>query len=290
MIKKRTLADCVELSDSALAELCATAADRYEVYPIHNGRKVRWIEAPDTLLKAVQRQVLDRCLVDMPVHGAACGFVRGRSIVSHGREHTHQAWVVTTDIVKFFPSVTRAQVAQVAEELPFSSKDQGRLVTLVSRDGHLPQGAPTSPQLGNLVLRDLDDQIARHAASIGWSYSRYADDIALSGDGDPRAVLCEVRALVANHGFETSQKKSRIMGRHQRQTVTGLVVNEGVKIARAERRRLRAMRHRLETQGWDALIPANPMKARGHLAFDSFVARESAQLRQNVAFNGVAQI
>ncbi len=290
MIKKRTLADCVELSDASLAELCVTAADRYEVYPIHNGRKVRWIEAPDTLLKAIQRQVLDSCLVDIPVHEAACGFVRGRSIVSHGRAHTHQAWVVTTDIVQFFPSVTGAQVTRVAEELPFSPEDQSRLVTLVSREDHLPQGAPTSPQLGNLVLRDLDDQIARYAASIGWSYSRYADDIALSGDGDPRAVLSETRALIATHGFETSQKKSRIMGRHQRQTVTGLVVNEGVKIDRTQRRRLRAMRHRLDTQGWGALIPANPMKARGHLAFDSFVARESARQSSDLHVNGVAQI
>ncbi len=268
------LSDCLGMEEPALDGLVAVAERQYHVYPIRkaSGRK-RWIEAPAPILKMAQRRLLVNLLYQLAPTGAAHGFVPGRSILTHAEAHCHKAWVVTADIENFFPSVSDAMLAGVVKELPLSPADQERCVRLVTRANHLPQGAPTSPHLGNLVLRNMDEQLIQLAADAGWAYSRYADDLALSGPAQPREMLAAVKNAVGKHGFRVVDRKCRVMGRHQRQYVTGLTVNEGLRLPREIRRRLRAIGHTISTWGWGGVHPQDEWSVAGWQGYADYVAR-----------------
>ncbi len=278
-----TLAGLLALSPAELDHLCDSADERYRLYPLRTARKTRWIEAPDDALKAVQRRLLDGLLYRLAPTACAHGFVPGRSILTHARTHCGRRWVVTADIRRCFPSITGGMVAAVAGELALGEVDRRRFVRLVTREDHLPQGAPTSPHLANLVLCGLDEDLAAVAARRGWRYSRYADDLAFSGPDDPRAVLAEVEAAVRRHGFRLAPGKTRTMGRDGRQRVTGLVVNERPSLPREDRRWLRAVLHRARTAGWDAVEGPSVESFRGYVAFAEFVSAGAERPRREGA-------
>lgn len=243
------------LDEEKLESIARTAETRYRRYPIQGRSKVRWIEAPDEELKEVQRRFLDRLAYRLPTTEWAHGFVPERSIVTHARNHVGQPWVVTADLRDFFPSMSAERVFQALAPL----EPDARVVALVTRAGRLPQGAPTSPHLANVIFGPVDLDLAE----LGWTYSRYADDLAFSGDGDPRRLVDGIRSVVEKHGFRLASRKTRIMGRHQRQWVTGLVVNDRVSVPRDVRRILRAALHR-SRERMDAEI-------LGRLAYVRFV-------------------
>ena len=154
-----------------------------------------------------------------------------------------------------------------------------QLVQLVTRRGRLPQGAPTSPHLANLVARRLDQRLVELSERLGWTYTRYADDLSFSGDTDPGELLPRVEAIVLDEQFRLARQKTRVRSRHQRQVVTGLVVNDRVRLPKPQRRRLRAMLHRARYDPdlcWDEM--ATQVMA-GHLAFAAFVDPTAHQQR-----------
>ena len=264
------------LPDSLLA-LAGDTERRYQVYPLVNGSKRRWIEAPDRELKAAQRWLLDHWLYQLAPTDAAHGFVRGRSIVSNAGHHVGRDWVVTADLSNFFPSIGADRVSQVIAGLDLNANASDAVVRLVTRRRRLPQGAPTSPHLANLVARRLDLRLIGWARRGGWNYTRYADDLTFSGEGNPRTLLLTVERIVQDEGFTLAPDKTHVMPRHQRQLVTGMVVNERVTLPKPRRRLLRAMLHRLQTTGADAVDPGQLQIAQGHLALAHFVDPERFQ-------------
>jgi len=267
----------------ALAETCGLAADdvaacladpdqHYCVYPLHKGRKVRWIEAPRPHLKCIQRSLLDIMLYSLWATAHAHGFVPGRSIVTNARLHVGRQWVVTLDIKDFFPSITHRQVRRAIDSLGEEADCLAAIARLLTRHGRLPQGAPTSPHIANLVAAELDQRLAKTADTRGWSYTRYADDLTFSGDSTPRGLVDEVETLLREHGFRAARGKTHVMGRDQRQVVTGLVVNDRVRLPKPQRRRLRAMLHQAEIVG-DGVADFDPV-LQGHLAFARYVDRD----------------
>jgi retron-type reverse transcriptase len=230
---------------------------------------VRTIEAPTPKLKALQRTILHRLLNGLPVHPAAAGFVPGRSIVDNARPHVGQAVVVNIDLADFFPSVTHQRVEAFFRAIGWSAEASAVLANICTRDGHLPQGAPTSPALSNLANRKLDTRLDKLARKFGGHYTRYADDLTFSFPAyaaGTRKVLAHIRTIIEAEGYRIQMKKKvRVQRAHQRQTATGLVVNATVNAPRALRRKLRAMRHHAQTgrlpsserarlQGWEAFI------------------------------------
>ena len=242
----KPLSDWLGIDNKELGELSENAVSAYKPFPIHRaGKKDRWIEAPTERLKGVQRLILDRLLINIPLNGAAHGFVPKRSILTHASQHRRKRWVVSLDIRSFFPSVSRERVREVAEELPIPKQDIKHFVNLTTRNDHLPQGAPTSPTLGNLVLRKLDKQLCNLVRGTGWFYTRYADDLTFSGFKKPKDILQKASRLIRDDGFSISDEKSRIMGKEQRQMVTGIVVNDKLALSREKRNLVRSMRYRL---------------------------------------------
>jgi RNA-directed DNA polymerase len=239
------------------------------------GKEPRVIEEPSPLLKFVQRRILRRILEQTDLPDCVHGFVRGHSIASAAAPHVGKEVVVCCDIQNFFPTITVQRVWGVFRSLIVNPRVSNLLATLCTYKGRLPQGAPTSPMLGNLVLRRLDRRLAGLAKARGLTYTRYADDMIFSGGPDTPKILRAVRAYVAEEGFTLNEKKTRILRRGRRQEVCGLVVNERVGVPRKWRRRVRAEVHKLATanDGKSVSLP----HLRGELAFLKCFHAEEAQ-------------
>jgi len=116
----------------------------------------------------------------------------------------------------------------------------------------LPQGACTSPAISNLVSRRLDARLSGVARKLGWTYTRYADDLTLSSKGPTDKIgylLARVRHIAADEGFEVNEAKTRVLKPAARQTVTGVVTNQQPAAPRRLRRRLRAILHNASKTG-----------------------------------------
>lgn len=226
----------------------------------------RLIEAPKDRLKHAQRKLYRQLLVHLKVHPSAHGFVPGRSVHSHAVRHAGQPWVLRMDLRSFFGSVRGARVRGVFRSLGYPEPIAGLLTGLtttrtppdVTRDlpwrmPHLPQGAPTSPALANAVAWTLDRRLHGLAVASGLVYSRYADDLTFSGPRPSRALRALIGRIVEEEGFALNVAKTRLQGPGRAQRVTGLVVNVRPGVPRAERDLLRAILHRVRTQGWDAV-------------------------------------
>lgn len=216
------------------------------------GGGVRQIVAPDPATKALQRRILHRLLARLPVHPACHGFERGRSIVSNAAPHAGQGVVIRLDIRDFFRSTSARRVRRFFRVLGWNREAAAVLSRLTTLDGGLPQGAPTSPRLANLVNIQLDARLDGLASTFQATYTRYADDLTFSfGDGGhdlERPVIQATRRFLRQTGYELHLgRKLRVRRRHQRQLVTGLVVNERVALPRARRRWLRAVEHHIRT-------------------------------------------
>jgi len=143
----------------------------------------RQIDAPGDKLKDLQRRVLHRLLNPLGVADSATGFVQGRSIVDNARPHAGRPVVINLDLADFFPSITAQRVEAVWRALGWNDEAARILSAICTLEGRLPQGAPTSPALSNQVCRHLDARLERLAASVGGTYTRYADDVTISLPG-----------------------------------------------------------------------------------------------------------
>jgi uncharacterized protein (TIGR03067 family) len=272
--------------DELARRLGCSAADLVALEPVYREFTVpkrsggrRRLCAPEDRLKALQRQILHGLLRRLKVHPAATGFERGQSIVTHARRHAGQAVVVRLDVKDFFPSTSAHRVYAYFRAIGWNRPAAGLLTRLCTHRGGLPQGAPSSPRLSNLVNYRLDCRLAALCKRLGATYSRYADDITLSFRNDHgkrvRRLIRLVRRVVGQEGYWLhGAKKLRIRRRHQRQCVTGLVVNEGVHLPRAVRRRLRAAEHHLR-MGRPATLTTEQLA--GWRAYEHMIAAQALE-------------
>ena len=253
----------------------------YSVYEIpKRSGGVREIAAPAPHLKTAQRALM-QLLYDEGVSEYAMGFVPGRGIRDNAARHVGQEIVVNADVRAFFPSTTYRRVYSLAHKLcdgqlsPLSARF---FAEICCHAGHLATGAPTSPAVSNLILRDLDARIGKIADSLGVRYSRYADDLTFSGQEPAVWMLKPARTFLARLGYELDPKKTNIFRKGRRQIVTGVVVNEKVNMARSLRKELRAaVDHR--ARGRKAHLHGRPLTdamLNGHLSYLRMLSPDSA--------------
>ncbi|MHC4407427.1 MAG: reverse transcriptase family protein [Planctomycetota bacterium] len=238
------------------------------------GRRV--LHVPDFKTKALQRRILHQLLARLRSHDAAHGFERGRSIATNARPHVGQAVVIHMDLVDFFGSTEAERIELYFRRVGWNAEAARLLTDLVTHRRCLPQGAPTSPRLSNLVNHGLDAKLSRLATRRWAVYTRYADDITVSFERDSfrrvRGMVQSVTRIARANGYEThKRRKLSIRRRHMRQMVTGLVVNERVRLPRETRRWLRAVRHRLRTKGHATL---DRRQIQGWTALEAMVERQ----------------
>ena len=211
---------------------------------------MRRLHVPDEATCELQRKILRRLLAALKTHDCAHGFEKGRSIVSNALPHAGKAVVLTLDLVDFFPSTSAGRVDAYFRRIGWNGEAASILARLVTREGGLPQGAPTSPRLSNLINYGMDEEIrSRLCGRKGVDYTRYGDDMTVSFERDDpvrvRGAIQIVGRIAGKYGYRLHRRKTRLRRRHRRQMVTGLVVNDGVRVPRKVRRWLRAVEHRL---------------------------------------------
>jgi len=254
---------------------------RYSFVPKRSGPP-RLIEAPKPKLMAIQRRILHAMLDMVPVHDCVHGFVAGRSCLSAAQVHAGEHVVITVDLKDFFLNTRISRVHAIFRSLGYpwavaraltglccastpksvfarlpAAQRHDWLTQKIYQAPHLPQGAPTSPALANLAAFRLDMLLAALVRAYGAHYTRYADDLAFSGDHafatKTSAFLTAVEGITHDEGFLLNSRKTRVMRRGGCQRITGIVVNDHVNVPRTAYDELKAIlynccRNRPDTQ------------------------------------------
>lgn len=227
--------------------------------------KSRLINAPDSRLKMLQGKLaplLDQLYrVRTPVHG----FVPGRSVKSNAEAHGRRKFVINLDLQDFFPTITENRVSGMLRSLGVDRRVAEIASRLCCLDNHLPQGAPTSPVISNMICFRLDTELLRIAKDARAIYTRYADDITFSsyqppaplfesalpsvGRFSPDLLSSRLRDAFSSNGFIVHPEKAHYADRHSRRIVTGVKINDGLNVDRRYVRRIRAILHSIEKTG-----------------------------------------
>ncbi len=235
----------------------------------------RTITAPDKFLKKVQRRINLLLTLFFEPKSAAHGFLEDRSIVTNARIHVGKKYVLNVDLKDFFPSIHFGRIKAVLQlpifgvrvehfppdgnmfEALFKFGLKPEFAQIVSNfccyESKLPQGAPTSPIITNIVSQRLDYKLVKLAKEYHCFYTRYADDITFSCDKNrfKEEFLNKLDESIKSEGFLINEKKSRIQKKAVRQEVTGITVNEKLNLPRSYVRKVRAALHNWEKQGFE---------------------------------------
>ena len=206
----------------------------------------REINGPRVFLKVIQRFLLDYYLGSLKVHPSVTSFRNGKSVIDNAYLHKGQNYVGTIDIENFFGSITLKMIKNLLIDSGYDASEASLIAKLCTLRDVLPQGAPTSPMLSNALLYEFDQCMDNITTSWELTYSRYADDLTVSGVNKEavKAGLKEAEQLLKDGcSLKVNKSKTRVVSQNYRQVVTGLVVNEKVQPPKYKRRQIRAAFH-----------------------------------------------
>lgn len=231
----------------------------YKFYQIKkkNGKGFRQIVSPYSNLKAIQRFINDEILSKVEIHPCANGFVANRSILDNALPHKNAEAILNIDLLKFFDSISEKRVYGIFRSFGYAknlSVDLAKLTTLALPEDYLnsfsdkelkaykrlikeddcvlPQGAPTSPTLSNLVLYRTDKRLSALAKKINVTYSRYADDLTFSGAVKNLPKFKLISHIIKEEGFNINWDKVGIYKKGRKQLVTGLTISNDIHVHR----------------------------------------------------------
>ena len=188
----------------------------------------REIDTPNENLMFAQKKIKELILDNINIHESAYGFTKNKNIMDNAQVHLNQEMVLNIDLENFFPSITGKRIYYVFHDLcKYDKKVASCLTKLVTLNDKLPQGAPTSPVLSNIVSYMLDIRLYNLAKKLEINYTRYADDITFSGGKNKvnNSLLKIVTKIIKENEFNLNENKTRFAGKGAKQEVTGLIVN-----------------------------------------------------------------
>lgn len=214
-----------------------------------NSNEERCLSVPSFRVKCVQRRILEYILYTQNCPSNVTGFVPYRSVVDNAKPHTSKEYIYKFDIKDFFHSINSRRVFNLFYSFGFSRKISDALTKLCTYKERLPQGAPTSPYIANLVCKRLDKRLIAATEKYGFTYTRYADDITISGNRTVMYYKNLFIKIILEEGFKLNESKIHLIRNGQQKRVTGIVVNERVTIGRKEIRKLKQILYHIETKG-----------------------------------------
>jgi RNA-directed DNA polymerase len=251
-------------------------------------RSFRTICVPDPKLMRLQRWIAQNILSKAVPHASSYAFFPDRGILKAAQRHCGCRWLVKVDIRSFFDGIREQQCYRVFRSLGYGALLSFELARICTRgpnllrrrertvpgsqpypqtdQGRLPQGAPTSPALANMVVQALDAKLSAAASARGWTYTRYADDLAFSTQAhssrkEARTIVALVKAEVSRFGLELNGSKTVIAPPGARRIILGLLVDgDEPRLTRAFRNNLETHLHALTK---DAIGPERHRRARG---------------------------
>ncbi|PWN61694.1 reverse transcriptase domain-containing protein [Chryseobacterium viscerum] len=242
-----------------LVKIINIRSSLYKFYQIKkkNGKGFRQIVVPYNNLRCIQDYIKTEILDKVQIHDNATGFVKGKSIYDNAKKHSNQQEILNIDLFKFFDSITERRIYGIFKSLGYAKNlaldfaklttvalpeeylssfkfDERRLYDEIVRKGEcvLPQGAPTSPILSNLITRRLDLRMSSLADKLKVNYSRYADDLTFSGNYGTVPTFTLLDKIINDEGFRINWSKAKISKKGRLQMVTGLTVSNDIHVHR----------------------------------------------------------
>ena len=222
----------------------------HNVYiPKHDGSK-RKLSVPDLILKGVQKSISDNILAYYPVSKYATAYKIGGSVQKNASMHVNKQKILKLDIEGFFDHISYSRIKDtVFCKERFSEPIRILLTMLCYYKDALPQGAPTSPAITNIIMYDFDEKIGAYCKKRGISYTRYCDDMTFSGIFDEKETTALVKNELRGLGLFLKNQKTAVILNTRRQTVTGIVVNEKINLTKEYKKKIRQQMYYIEKFG-----------------------------------------
>jgi len=237
----KDLAEVLNVKPQKLMAMANKTVNHYELIVLHkpNG-KIRLIHSPSASLKYIQRQILNNFLINEELSVSATAYKKGASLVQNAKPHVNHKYLLKMDIMDFFDSISSKMVLTNVFNSKKYPKAVGIALThLCCLEWRLPQGAPTSPMISNIVMKRFDEIILNWCKKRGVTYTRYCDDLTFSSNTPLYNVYLKVNDTLNKFGFRINKSKTKFISSASRQTVTGLTVNKKVSITKDYKAKLR---------------------------------------------------
>lgn len=235
------LAMYFKCSSEVLKGVVANVERHYDEYKIRKkAGGDRPIEAPDYLLKDIQRWIYINILCkDTSINDCVHGFIpksmnkdKVRGVLTNAAPHAGHDWLINIDLKNFFHTVKLDKVKDYFSSLGYEDEVVKTLTALCTYKSRLPQGAPTSPMLSNIIASTMDVMMLKYCNKRGIVYTRYADDLTFSANSDVEVPPIEdIYKIVYLNGFKVNRMKTKVRYKGCRQEVTGLTVTNGVHVS-----------------------------------------------------------
>ncbi|MGW7676754.1 retron St85 family RNA-directed DNA polymerase [Shewanella sp. S23-S33] len=263
-----TISELVGVSSYLLKDFCNQTEKYYRYFeiPKKSGKGVRVICSPRAFLKTVQYWILDYFLIRLKEHENCYAYRKNKSIKDNANVHLNRKFILCMDIESFFDNISTKQVAKCFVQNKIEPELAILFAKIVTLNGALPQGAPTSPIISNSYLYKFDEFISKYCLDNKLSYSRYADDLIIGSDDYDS--LKNIKDLISeklnSYSLNLNKNKTRIVSYNSCQIVTGVAINNGeLRPSRKYRKEVRALFHRTEVENNIDLLP----KLYGHLNY-----------------------
>ncbi|HYW19492.1 MAG TPA: reverse transcriptase domain-containing protein [Nodularia sp. (in: cyanobacteria)] len=293
------IADFLEISYSRLIYhiylvKCENRYKNFEISKKSGG--IRQISTPITALKIIQSKLNQVLQAVYEIKPSVHGFVMGKNIVTNAQAHAKKRYVLNIDLKDFFPSINFGRVRGMFMATPYGLHPDVAtvLAQICCHNNQLPQGAPTSPIITNMICAKMDSQLQRLAKDCKATYTRYADDITFSTtlpkfprdlayitndeDGEKLVIGNTLSNIINGNRFELNEGKGRLQARENHQEVTGLTTNLFPNLDRTYVRQVRAMLHAWAKFG---------LEAAENEYFDKYVIKSRLDIKEKLKFKEV---
>jgi RNA-directed DNA polymerase len=302
MLLLSKIAGATGVSEDYLRKLARTASRRYKKFEIDKkrGGGKRTVYQPSAALKYLQRWIIRHVTCDLPIHEAATAYSEKSSILQNAQAHVKNNFLIRLDFHNFFPSISRSDLTEFfqihRDRLNFVETDEDVefIIAIVTRNGRLTIGSPSSPSLSNQIMYNFDTLLWNWCITRKIIYTRYADDIYLSTNRPDllRKAHQHVKIILQSLDFPKltlNEEKTLETSRKHRRLVTGISLTSDQKISlgREKKRKLRALVHKFENDDLDA----NQTKyLSGFLAFAKSIEPEFVKRLENKYPNSLLKL
>ncbi|EGU0166495.1 RNA-directed DNA polymerase [Vibrio parahaemolyticus] len=224
-----------------LCKIIGNSNHFYREFSINKRRGgTRLISSPYPSLMTCQTWIYENILKKSPIHHCSHGYSPDKSIITNAHPHLGKKAILKLDIKDFFPSIPINWVIKYFSDIGYSNNVAYYLASICCLDEALPQGAPTSPMLSNILLRSLDRRLYKLSKTYNLTYTRYADDLTFSGNHIPHKITSVIEQIVLDYGLLVNEKKTCLIIGDKQKIITGLSVRgDRLKLPRASRREIK---------------------------------------------------
>lgn len=260
--------------------------------PKRDGTK-RKLSVPDLILKNVQRSIADNILAYDKISKYATAYKVGSSVQRNARPHVNKEKILKLDIEGFFDNIIYSRVKEtVFCKEKYSEPIRILLTMLCYYKESLPQGAPSSPAITNIIMYDFDEKIGAYCSAKDISYTRYCDDMTFSGSFDEKEIITLVKTELQKLGLFLKNRKTAVINCKKRQTVTGIVVNEKINLAKEYKKKIRQEIYYIKKFGVESHaknqgisdISGYLMSLKGKIAFVLQTCRQNSEFEKYQEF------